>query len=314
MGQSEYNAFKARMKQWMSDNADTYDDFEALMNSQSDAGYQKIMAQAMALVPKYEKAVSKKMNSGSVEDTFDIEALFADEKLDAKLLAEFDATKQESVVPAAICWLFFGRSFENMVERGEEIMNNPNVNRFQSFIVTRTTKMLIKKSIDLGLRTREGWDEYNRIRKVIDSGEVMDWALAADEQSGEQPEEKRKPGRPSTAGALADMFSSAVRNKKKLIEKIGEYLTSKHGQSDIARLKIALDELQLLISPVNIKSFRDALAEQYAPGIHIVHERGIQDAYSRLTSFVTIKDIKVMVANREEDRAAIDELKEFLRP
>ncbi len=309
MGQLEYDAFKARMKQWMSDNADIYDAFEEQMNAQSDAGYQRIMAQAIALVPKYEKAVSKKMNTGSVEDTLDIEALFADENLGEKLVGEFETTRQESIVPAAMCWLFFGRSFENMVERGEEIMNNPNVSRLQSIIVARTTKLLIKRSIALGLRTREGWDEYNRLKKVIDSGEVMDWALADDEA----PEEKRKPGRPSTAGLLAEMFAPTIRNKKKLTEKIGEYLTTKHSQTDIARLKIALDEQHFLVSPVGIKSFRDALAEQYAPGIHIVHERGIQEAYSRLTSTVTIKDVKVMVADRKEDRPAIDELKEFLR-
>jgi len=98
-----------------------------------------------------------------------------------------------------------------------------------------------------------------------------------------------------------------------LSEKIGEYLTTKHSQSDIARLKIALDELQFIVSPVNIKSFRDALAEQFALCIHIVHERGIQEAYSRLTSTVTINGIKVMVANRKEDRTVIDEIKDFLR-
>lgn len=302
MGQPEYDAFKARMKQWMSDNADVYDAFEEQMNAQSDAGYQRIMAQAIALVPKYEKAVSKKMNSGAVEDTLDIEALFVDENLGAKLVGEFETVRKESIVPAAICWLFFGRSFENMVERGEEIMNNPNISRLQSFVVARTTKLLIKRSIALGLRTREDWDEYNRLKKVIDSGEVMDWAL-----------EKRKPGRPSTAGTLVEMFAPVVRNKKKLTEKIGEYLTTKHSQTDIARLKIALDELHFLVSSVGIKSFRDALADQFAPGIHIVHERGIQEAYSRLTSTVTIKDVKVMVADRKEDRHAIDELKDFLR-
>jgi hypothetical protein len=313
MGQPEYDAFKARMKQWMSNNADVYDAFEEQMNAQSDAGYQRIMAQAIALVPKYEKAVSKKMNTGAVEDTLDIEALFANENLGAKLVGEFETVSGESIVPAAMCWLFFGRSFENMVERGEEILNNPNVSRLQSIVIARTTKLLIKRSIALGLRTREGWDEYNRLRKVIDSGEVMDWALADDEQATEQPEEKRKPGRPSTAGLLTEMFAPTVRNKKKLTEKIGEYLTTKHGQSDIARLKISLDKLHFLVSPVGIKSFRDALAEQYAPGIHIVHERGIQEAYSRLTSFVTVNGIKVMVADRKEDRAAIDELKDFLR-
>ena len=273
----------------------------------------RIITQAIALVPKYEKAVSKKMNANSIDDTLDIETLFADENLGAKLVGEFETARKESIVPAALCWLFFGRSFENMVERGEEIMNNPNISRLQSFVVARTTKLLIKRSIALGLRTREDWDEYNSLKKVIDSGDVMDWALAADEQSGEQPDEKRKPGRPSTAGTLVEMFASVVRNKKKLTEKIGEYLTTKHSQTDIARLKIALDELHFLVSPVGIKSFRDALAEQYAPGIHIVHERGIQDAYSRLTSTVTIKDVKVMVADRKEDRPAIDELKEFLR-
>ncbi len=260
------------------------------------------------MVPKYEKAVTKKMNAGASEDTLDIEALFAEENLGAKLVVAFDSPRKESIIPAAMCWLFFGRSFENMVERGEEIINSPNVSRFQSFIVARTTKMLIKRSVALGLRTREDWDEYNRLKKVIDSGGVMDWALYE-----EQPDERRKPGRPSTAGVLAEMFAPTVRNKKKLTDKIGEYLTAKHGQTDIARLKIALDELHLLVSPVSIKSFRDALAGQYDPGIHIVHERGIQEAHNRLTSFVPINGVKIMVANRDEDRTAIDEIKDFLR-
>jgi hypothetical protein len=74
------------------------------------------MAQAMALVPKYGKAVSKKMNSGLVEGTLEIEALFADENLGAKkLIGEFETVRKESIAPAAMCRLFFGRSFGNMV-------------------------------------------------------------------------------------------------------------------------------------------------------------------------------------------------------
>ena len=313
MGQLEWDAFLERMRGWMAENAEVYDEFEAQMNAQGDAGYQRIMSEAMALVPKYEKAVAKKMNAGAAEDTLDIEALMADENVGAKLAGAFDSPRKESIIPAALCWLFFGRSFEGMVERGEEILNNPNVSRFQSFIVARTTKMLVKRSVAFGLRTRDDWDEYNRLKKVIDSGGVMDWALAADEQTSEPSDEKKKPGRPSTAGSLAEMFSPSVRNKKKLTDKIGEYLTAKHGQTDIARLKIALDELRLLVSPVSIKSFRNALAGQYGPDIHIVHERGIQEAHNRLTSFVPINGVKIMVANRDEDRAAIDEIKDFLR-
>jgi len=173
MGQQEYNAFRERMKQWMLDNADTYDEFEEMMNSQSDAGYQKIMTQAMALVPKYTKVIRKKMNSSSVEDTLDIETLFSAEDLGVKLVAQFENTNKKTIVPAMICWLFFGRSFENMIERGEEMMNNPKTNRFQSFLIVRTSKMLVKKSIDLGLRTHEDWKEYNNFKKIIDSNQVL---------------------------------------------------------------------------------------------------------------------------------------------
>lgn len=36
MGQQEYNAFREQMSQWIVDNADVYDEFEEMMNSQSD--------------------------------------------------------------------------------------------------------------------------------------------------------------------------------------------------------------------------------------------------------------------------------------
>ena len=40
MGQQEYDAFREQMRQWMLDNSDIYDEFEEMMNSQSDMGVQ----------------------------------------------------------------------------------------------------------------------------------------------------------------------------------------------------------------------------------------------------------------------------------
>jgi hypothetical protein len=196
-----------------------------------------------------------------------------------------------------------------MVERGEELRRNPEIPYHEKMLIVQMIQMLVDQSVELGLRTKDDRAKHHKLMKQADSEDALGVALAADEQ----PDEKRKPGRPSTAGSLTEMFSSTVRDQKKLLEKIGEYLTAKHGQSDIARLKIALDELHYLVSPVDIKPFRDALASLFSPGIHIVHERGIQDAYKRLTSFVTVNGIKVMIANRKEDRPAIDELKDCLR-
>jgi hypothetical protein len=167
-------------------------------------------------------------------------------------------------------------------------------------------KMLVRKSIKLGLRTKEDWEKHHSSMRLADSEDALDWAMSPDE-----PAEKKKRGRPSTAMPLPEMFTSAVRSPKKLIGKLGDYLTTKHSQLDIARLKIALDELRFIVSPVDIKSLRDALAGQFGSDIHIIHERGIQEAYSRLASTISTKGKRV--ADIGEDRAAIDEIKNFLR-
>ncbi len=78
MEQQEYDAFREQMRQWMLDNSDIYDEFEEMMNSQSDMGVQQIMTQAMTLVPEYVKLISKKINSGNADDTAEVEEVFAE--------------------------------------------------------------------------------------------------------------------------------------------------------------------------------------------------------------------------------------------
>ena len=132
-----------------------------------------------------------------------------------------------------------------------------------------TIKLLISRSIKLELRTKQDWDAHCEAMRLAESDRVLEWAAGT--LPAEDAGEKRKPGRPSTSKSLMEM------------RKIGEYLTKKHIQTDIARLKIALDELRYLVVPINIKPFRDALQAEYGSDIRIVHERGIQEAYSCLT-------------------------------
>ena len=105
------------------------------------------------------------------------------------------------------------------------------------------------------------------------------------------------------------MSSPIVTHPAELRRKIGEYLTRKHTQTDIARLKIALDELRYLVVPINIKPFRDALQAEYGSDTRIVHERGIQEAYSRLTEPLLIGST---VSSRGGEALIIREIKDFL--
>jgi hypothetical protein len=74
-------------------------------------------------------------------------------------------------------------------------------------------------------------------------------------------------------------------------------------------LIIALEELHY-INRVEIKSFRDALTQQYGGKIRIVGERGIQKVYKELNSFITGHG--KFVKDYGKDREGIDEVKAFL--
>lgn len=304
MAQQDFDNFKQRLREWMESHPAEYDWFEAEMNRKDDAGYQMVLMQAVALVPEYQKIISKRVNRGPEEDISDIEQFFMENKLAAKLIAEFDKAPENTIVPAMLCWLYLGQSFERMVERGEELRRNPEIPFHQRMGIPLIIHLLVQRSVKLGLRTKEDWKKQRSAMRLADTKDTLEWAM-------NKPAEKRKPGRPSTAMSLPEMFTSAVRSPKKLIGKIGDYLTTKHSQLDIARLKIALDELRFIVSPVNIKSFRNALAEEFEPNISIIGVRGIQEAYSRLASTISTQNKRV--ADIGEDRAAIDELKNFLR-
>ena len=133
--------------------------------------------------------------------------------------------------------------------------------------MSATIKLLISRSIKLELRTKQDWDAHREAIRLAESDRVLEWATGT--LPAEDSDEKRKPGRPSTTKSLVEMFSPVVAHPDELRQKIGEYLTKKHTQTDIARLKIALDELRYLVVPINIKPFRDALQAEYGSDLSL---------------------------------------------
>ncbi len=310
MGQQEFDNFKQRLKDWMNSHQEDYDRFEEDMNQRNPAGYQNIMSKAMMLVPEYQKILKKKMDTGVLEDITDIETLFAEKNLVKTLIDEFENPDENSIVPSALCWLYFGKSFERMVEQGEKMKNNTEVSFFKKQLYAFTIKMIISQSVRLGLRTKEDWNKYNKLKKAIDNNQIIDWALDQEEPDKIIADEKKKPGRKSNGKTFPGMLSeSPMEQPNDLINRIGEFLITKNSKQDLALLKIALEEL-FYILPCDVKPFRDALALQYGENVHIIVERGIQDAYKELTDYMPSKGI--LVKDLLENRVQIEKIKEIL--
>lgn len=60
--------------------------------------------------------------------------------------------------------------------------------------MSATIRLLIARSIKLGLRTREEWKAHREAMRLVESNQVLDWAM--EESSDDRNDPKRKPGRP----------------------------------------------------------------------------------------------------------------------
>ena len=237
MGHKEYEAFKAKLREWMNTHPDEYAAFEEAMNARDYAGCQSVIFQAMSLIPRYRRLMSDKANEGLFDHVDEIEQAARQHDLAGKIIRECEQPGKDSTLPAMLCWLYFGKSFERMVERCEELRRSPDLGFLQKMTMSATIRLLISRSIKLELRTKQDWDAHREAMRLAESDRVLEWAAGT--LPAEDAGVKRKPGRPSTTKSLMDMFSPAVTHPDELRQKIGEYITKEHTQIDIARLKIS---------------------------------------------------------------------------
>lgn len=272
MSRADYEAFKERMREWMSDHSDAYDAFEEMMNYESDEGYRLVMTTAMKLLPKFAKAAAKQMSTRGAIDVDAVIAQCSGSSLAQTIIAKFDKNTPDAntALPAMVCWLYFGRSFENMVERGEELSKHPKLVGIQKFFLARMMQMVVKKSLELELRTREDWDDYYELKKIIEEGRVVDWALQDDDENNRPPQLLDKAEQPST---LESMILLDEEKKPILLDKIKQYIHSGVKGKRIALMILALRRLGYLPDITSSRHLFVALKSHY--GTYIGSDKSI---------------------------------------
>ena len=66
----------------------------------------------------------------------------------------------DCIVPAMLSWLFFGRSFECMVEYGEELIQDGKLNFLLRRLASFNIKTIINRSLTIGARKEEDWVKF----------------------------------------------------------------------------------------------------------------------------------------------------------
>lgn len=317
MGQQEYDNFKRLIKEWLESHPNEYADFVEEMNDKKFKGFFKVFNVATRLVPKYRQVADKRISDERNPDFEKLENILLESNLAEKIVSEFHNPNKRSIVPAMLAWLYYGRSYECMVEQGEELTKRKDIGKLYKWLVSCMVKFIIRKSISTGMRTKEDWLNFRKQQKAIEENTLIEWSIEDEEENhiekndDTQTEEATPEKTPKTAGRKADtrtLPELLIENQDVFIEKIGARLKTKSTDTDIARLYIALVEYRFM-RQCPMKTFRNALQNQFEE-LKIVQERGIQKAYSHLIS--PYGTSKKLMKDIGEDRIAIDELKAYL--
>ena len=311
MGQQEYDNFKRLVREWLDSHPDEYAAFVEEMNDKEFKGFFKVFKVATALAPKYREAARKRTLNDRATDFEELENILQGSDLAGKLVNEFHNPNRKSIIPAMLAWLYYGRSYECMVEQGEELAKRKDISGLYKWLVSCMVRFIVRKSISSGMRTKEDWVAFRKQQKAIEENSLVEWSMEDEDIEETESTEELTEEQPKSAGRKADtrtLPELLIENREVILERIGARLKTHTTETDIARLYIALVEYRFM-RPCPIKTFRNVLQQQYTD-LSIVHERGIQKAYRNLTT--PFGGSKKLIKDIGEDHVAIEELKAYL--
>ena len=139
-----------------------------------------------------------------------LENILLESNLAEKIVSEFHNPNKRSIVPAMLAWLYYGRSYECMVEQGEELTKRKDIGKLYKWLVSCMVKFIIRKSISTGMRTKEDWLNFRKQQKAIEENTLIEWSIENEEENhiekndDTQTEEATPEKTPKTAGRKAD--------------------------------------------------------------------------------------------------------------
>lgn len=317
MTKEEKNKFtRDVLRHWYENHQEEYCNFTDLMHDRRGIGFDQVFNTAIMLVPKYEKALLLYLKNDRSEGIEDLEKILTGSGLKDQLSLHFKAQMPDCIVPAMLSWLFFGRSFECMVEFGEELIQNGNLNFLLRRLAPFNIKTVISRSIAIGARKEEDWvrfvDELESIgiTPKVTAGVVAKFKSVTPDVKTEMKEVSQRkpiPGKEKKRRKLEQLLPNC---DEYLLMSIDEHINIKQSGRDLALLYLVLDKSRTLTN-TTVVEFHAALENRYAnkDNINIPGHRGIQEnlkLYLSPSSIIKKNGVEVPCLTFERPEHMID--------
>lgn len=301
MAQQDFEQFKLEVKKWLENHPEEYDRFVEEVNDKSATGLHKIFRLGWKLAPQMMRKYQTECH-GDLTDECSLQNYSADADAARQLVEEFHNVKKDSIVPAMLAWLYYGKCYETMVMQLEAESQNPANNFFEKKIAAFMIKVVINSSIRGKMRTKEDWRNFNLERKALEEGCVIETSIEDlsedDKRNKEEPSENNR-----TSLTLKDYLHG---NQEKVIEKIKLRVSTQHTGTDLARLYFALQE-EGFLSGCDVTTFHKLLANEL-PNCDLKTVRNLQIAIKKLNDSTNKGKIK----DCGEERKIINEWRSYL--
>lgn len=278
---------KTEIREWMIEHPQEYSDFVAVMNSPENHGIQIMGQIAMDQIKGFEDMVALQISVAEPDFASLIEPI-----MQSDVLRQF-FEDEDDLRNAALAWLLFGRTYENMVEHLEEMIASSRYGGYR-WILTLLVKFIIHRSIRSGNRTKTDWENYRNYRASVGGVNIAESVNLKEQVK-------------STPTTIRRSFSEIFSNDSDIINRIGEWVTARHSGNDEAYLIIALKELGYSLD--NKQEFHEAIVVQF-PDVRFVGLRAVQKQLKLLETVVGMG--KHAPKDKGKDREIIDTIKQFI--
>ncbi len=278
----KHEKFKELVREWLDTHREEYCAFANEVSKRDRSGFQQIFQYAQFTAPTFADAVMARMSDNREEDFIgSLEKLLEDAEI---------ATYCSGITGVVVLRQQLGTDGGY----NEELIQDKNSSFLYRCIARMIIRFAIKRSIKIGHRTKEDWENFRKSQKTmgsfipvtddtIEEFENEDSSttpeVIADEEIATSAIEPKKRGRKKVRVSLDSHLPSDTERMK---DRISEFLKLRSSGNDLAMLYIFLHE-ESHICGCDITTFHNALTEHY-PEQKLVGLRGVQKAHQFLTT------------------------------
>ena len=243
-----YEQFKADILQWKDAHREEYTRFAKMMADGNEVQYLAVCRAIFRQLP----GIKKEWQMSWCDDSTDA---FSNIGLHLTLSA-----------PLVLSWLYYGKSFEAMVDMVSRQAGHPKVGNAERMGCSIVIRQIIEVSIKNGFRTQEDWDRHLAMKSAIEKGGIGEWALqSVKDRMGGTDTGCIQTGTTESCSIGPTQQAQRKAGKKKIQERpLSDYLKCGNKEAVIQCIRnfVSINTSAVHQALPGIAVFRPALAEK----------------------------------------------------